>query len=64
MKIQIKNYLVNIVIKEVEEKNDMWLVIKGDGLKRKSEEKHNKEVEILDKTIHVLEEKGNSYSEQ
>ena len=34
----------------------MWLVIKGDGLKRKSEEKH-KEVEILDKTIHVLEEK-------
>ena len=42
----------------------MWLVIKGDGLKRKSEEKHNKEVEILDKTIHVLEEKGNSYSEQ
>ena len=44
------------IIKEVEKKNDMRLVIKGNGLKRKSKEKR-KEVEVFDKTIHVLEHK-------
>ena len=44
------------IIKEVEKKNDMRLVIKGNGLKRKSKEKR-KEVEVFDKTIHVLKRK-------
>ena len=44
------------IIKEAEEKIDMWLVIKGNNLKRKSEE-NRKEVEILNKTIHVPEQK-------
>ena len=34
----------------------MRLVMKGNGLKRKGEEKR-KEIETLDKTINVLEEK-------
>ena len=44
------------IISEAEKKNDMRLVMKGNGLKRKGEEKR-KEIETLDKTINVLEEK-------
>ena len=46
---------VNIIGK-AEKRNDMWLVIKENGLKRKSDKKH-KEVETLDKTVKILEEK-------
>ena len=44
------------IIGKAEKRNDMWLVIKGNGLKRKSDKKC-KEVETLDKTIKILEEK-------
>ena len=44
------------IISEAEKKNDIRLVMKGNGLKRKGEEKR-KEIETLDKTINVLEEK-------
>ena len=39
----------------------MRLMNKGNGFKRKSEEKH-KEVETLDKTINVLEEKKSQWT--
>ena len=44
------------IISEAEKKNDMRLVIKGNGLKRKSQKNH-KEVQTLDKTINVLDKK-------
>ena len=44
------------IISQAEKMNDMRLLNKENGLKRKNEEKR-KEVETLDKTINVLEEK-------
>ena len=44
------------IISEAEKKNDMRLVIKGNGLKRKSQKNHKK-VQTLDKTINVLDKK-------
>ena len=44
------------IISEAEKKNDTRLVIKGNGLKRKSQKNH-KEVQTLDKTINVLDKK-------
>ena len=44
------------IISEAEKKNDMRLVIKRNGLKRKSQKNH-KEVETLDKAINVLDKK-------
>ena len=44
------------IISEAEKKNDMRLVIKGNGFKRKSQKNH-KEVQTLDKTINVLDKK-------
>ena len=44
------------VIKEAEEKNDMKLVIKGNALKRKSEERQC-QFGTLEESIKILEEK-------
>ena len=44
------------VIREADEKNDMKLIIKGNALKRKSDEKQN-QVVTLEESIKILEEK-------
>ena len=51
------------IIKESEKKNDTRLVIKGNGLKAKSEEKRNK-VEILNRQPTFWQRNGKSYGEQ
>ena len=44
------------VIREADEKNDMKLIIKGNALKRKSDEKQS-QVVTLEESIKILEEK-------
>ena len=44
------------IVGEAEKKNDMGLVIKGNGLKRKSDEKRA-EIKLLEDTLKVLNEK-------